>query len=71
MNNKNPRSYTIEAGQDQRVVRGRQNAVETAREMSAATWRPIRITREDERMEMTFRRGELTKYGFYSKGRRS
>lgn len=69
--NKNPRSFTIETGSDQQVVRGRQNAVNTARELSTTTWRPIRITREDERMEMVFRRGQLTKYGFYSRGRRS
>ncbi|MCA9571977.1 MAG: hypothetical protein KC656_29265 [Myxococcales bacterium] len=70
MSTKPKREFTIDTGKGQEVVRGRAVAVETARTLSAGTWRPIRVTRDDERMEMTFRRGELTKYGYYSHGKR-
>ncbi len=66
------KTFTIGDGSDTQVVTGRKDAVRTAREMSERTWRPVRITRADERVEMTFRRGELMNYAYRARrgGRR-
>jgi hypothetical protein len=69
----NPKkTFTIGDGTDTETVTGRKDAVRKARELSERTWRPVRIMRADERVEMTFRRGELMNYAYRARrgGRR-
>ncbi|MEZ4321943.1 MAG: hypothetical protein R3F61_31010 [Myxococcota bacterium] len=67
---KKNRTFTVGSGDEAVVVGTRQNAVRKARELSETTWRPVRVLRSDERMEMTFRRGELLSYAWTSRSGR-
>lgn len=64
------RAFNIEMGSDTTVVKGRQTAVRTARELSTKTWRPVRIKRADDKMEMVFRNGKMTDFMLSLRGRR-
>ncbi|MCB9673577.1 MAG: hypothetical protein H6737_00590 [Alphaproteobacteria bacterium] len=65
------KTFTIQYGRlDPIVVMGRANAVRRARALSQRTWRPVELQRHDERVEMTFRRGELLSYAYYARGTR-
>ena len=56
--------FAIKDGRDVMKVTGRKSAIERAKEVSAATWRPIGIERDDGRVRMQFRRGVLLTYRF-------
>jgi len=62
--------FTLAVGENRQQVAGRMDAVKRARELSGNTWRRVKVTREDEAVEMTFRRGELSTYTYHTRGRR-
>jgi hypothetical protein len=64
------KKFVIGEGSEIEEVTGRQSAVRMAREMSEKTWRPVRVQRADERVEMTFRRGQLQSYAYHARGGR-
>lgn len=57
-----PHSFTVTSTRSQAVVEGRKAAVETARRMSRKTWDPVRVERADERVTMSYHRGDLMDY---------
>ncbi len=65
------KTFTLVVGERSHDVDGRHAAVEKARELSDSTWKKVQVTREDQRVEMTFRRGELASYTFHTRGRHS
>lgn len=60
----------IKSGQTSTRVVGRGPAIEQAKELSAKTWRPIGLEREDGRVKMQFRRGSLQTYRYDTHDRR-
>jgi hypothetical protein len=63
-------TFVIENGNHTTTIRGRMDAVRKARDLSAQTWRPIRVSSDEARVEMVFRNGELMTYGYDRRGRR-
>lgn len=59
-----PQSFVIESGPMTEAVVGRAEAVARATLLSQRTWRPVRLTRSDELVQMQFRSGALQEYRF-------
>lgn len=59
---KTPYTYTVAKGDETQKIEGRTAAVRRARELSRTSHRPVRVEREDDRMMMVWRRGNLQKY---------
>lgn len=57
-------TYQIKNGQQVTEVEGRMEAIAQAKEISARTWRPVGLEREDGRVKMQFRRGSLLIYRY-------
>ncbi len=57
-------TYQIKNGQQVTEVEGRMEAIAQAKEVSARTWRPVGLEREDGRVKMQFRRGSLLIYRY-------
>jgi len=57
-------TYQIKNGQQVIEVEGRMEAIAQAKEVSARTWRPVGLEREDGRVKMQFRRGSLLIYRY-------
>ena len=65
-------TFQIKNGQQVTEVEGRMEAIAQAKEVSARTWRPVGLEREDGRVKMNFRDGALVDYVFEPrKGRRA
>ncbi len=62
--------YHIKNGQVVTTVPGRLDAIAKAKEMSARTWRPVGLERDDGRVKMQFRRGSLLIYRYDTHDRR-
>jgi hypothetical protein len=58
-------------GRDQREVQGRTAAIEAAKRMSRRTWRPVEVQREDEQVNLRYRRGALQEYRLETRRRSS
>ena len=65
-----PHEYQIKNGQSVQTVTGRADAIAKAKEVSARTWRPIGVERDDGRVKMQFRRGRLLIYRYDTHDRR-
>lgn len=57
-------TFQIKNGQQVTEVEGRMEAIAQAKEVSARTWRPVGLEREDGRVKMQFRRGSLLIYRY-------
>jgi len=57
-----PKTFTIKTPDETTTVRGRQEAVQTAKRLSRRTWRPVHVEREDEKLTMSYHRGTLQDY---------
>lgn len=62
--------FTITAGSATEDVHGRKTAVEAAKERSSRTGRPIHVERDDGRVMMEFRRGQLQNYRYETRPKR-
>jgi len=56
--------FAIKDGNQAWRVAGRDQAIERAKEVSARTWRPVGLERDDGRVRMQFRRGVLLTYRY-------
>lgn len=65
-----PHEFDIKSGLGTQTVTGRRAAVRKAKELSRHTWRPVHVERDDERVKMRFRRGDLTTYRYETRHRR-
>ncbi len=59
-----PHSFLITSGSHQHEIVGRTKAIDRAKELSMRFHGDVRLLRDDERVTMTFRRGDLTQYQF-------
>lgn len=66
-----PKTFNVVVGDHTHELAGRNAAVAKARELSDSTWRKVMVTRDDRRVEMTFRNGKLSTYTFHTRGRHS
>jgi hypothetical protein len=71
MDTQTKKTFNIVVGERTHELAGRAAAIDKARELSDRTWRKVQVTRADRRVEMTFRRGELSTYTFHTRGRHS
>ena len=62
--------YQIKNGQTVETIAGRAEAIAKAKEVSARTWRPVGVERNDGRVKMQFRRGSLLIYRYDTHDRR-
>ena len=65
-----PHEYQIKNGQTVETIAGRAEAIAKAKEVSARTWRPVGVERNDGRVKMQFRRGSLLIYRYDTHDRR-
>lgn len=56
------KTFIVQQGDQTESVEGRDAAVTKARRWSAKRGRPVQLEREDHKMRMVFRRGELENY---------
>ncbi len=67
-----PHTFLLQTKPDEEIqVQGRQQAIHKAKELSRKTWRGVRVIRQDERVRMRFRRGELQEYQLDTRDRPS
>lgn len=64
-----PHTFTLVRGSKSETVEGRGKAVNEAKRMSERFHGPVRVERDDSRVEMTFRRGSVSKYRYTTHGR--
>jgi len=63
-------AFTLAVGERTHHVDGRDKAVRRARELSGNTWRQVELTRDDDRVHMTYKRGQLATYTFHTRDRK-
>lgn len=65
-----PKPFEVTAGHQTDEVMGRSKAVAHAKDVSKRWHGPVHVERADERVRMTFRRGELLEYRYETRGRK-